>query len=150
MEWMLGGIWAAFSYLYLPSDWPRIHVCPVQQVAGWICIAIGVMIMATSLAWLGLRRTHGLDPAGLIQSGPYRLTRNPQLMGFGLSMIGFALLWPSPHMFVSLLLLAVLSQLMVKTEEEHLIKRHGEEYRAYCQRTPRYIRLPPGIHGDAA
>ena len=138
-EWLLGIIWAAFSYYYLPEDWPRIHVSISLQFAGWAVITISVLIMLWSLAWLGLRRTHGLDADFLVQTGPYRWTRNPQIIGFSLGMIGFITLWPSWHMLVSLLLLAVLLHLMVISEEEHLLARHGEVYKQYCDQVPRYI-----------
>jgi len=39
-EWLLGIIWAAFSYYYLPEDWPRIHVSISLQSAGWVVITI--------------------------------------------------------------------------------------------------------------
>jgi protein-S-isoprenylcysteine O-methyltransferase Ste14 len=138
-EWLLALIWVAFSYYYLPADWPAIHVELLLQVAGWLFIALGVLTLLISLAWLGLRRAHGLQNDVLMQSGPYRLSRNPQIVGFSLGMIGFVMIWPSWHMLVSLLLLALFVHLMVLTEEEHLLARHGDEYWRYCERAPRYI-----------
>jgi protein-S-isoprenylcysteine O-methyltransferase Ste14 len=141
-EWLLGVIWAAFSYVYLPADWPMIHVGLILRLAGRALVTLGVLIMIVSLAWLGLRRTHGLEADALVQSGPYRLTRNPQIVGFTLGMVGFVMLWPSWHMLVSLSLLVVLIHVMVLTEEEHLLDRHGDEYRRYCQHVPRYAGIP--------
>lgn len=141
-EWLLGIIWASFSYVYLPEDWPIIQVDPTLQFAGWSLAGIGVATMLFSLGWLGLRRAHGLEVDLLLQTGPYRWTRNPQITGFIFGMIGFVMLWPSWHMLVSLLLLAVLAHVMVLTEEEHLAAVFGDEYRRYCERVPRYIGIP--------
>jgi protein-S-isoprenylcysteine O-methyltransferase Ste14 len=149
-EWLLGIIWASFSYFYLPADWPMIHAGLILRVAGWVIVTLGVLTILLSLAWLGLRRTHGLEADTLIQSGPYRLTRNPQIVGFSLGMIGFVMLWPSWHMMMSLLLYVVLIHLMVLTEEEHLLARHGNEYLQYCEQVPRYIGLPRRIHKTVA
>jgi protein-S-isoprenylcysteine O-methyltransferase Ste14 len=138
-EWLMVLIWVSFSYFYLPADWPAIDVPPALQGVGWLLVALGVAAALYSMAWLGIRRAHGLQVDALIQSGPYRLSRNPQIVGFGLAMIGFLLISPSWHMGVSLALCAFLVQMMVLTEEEHLLSRYGDEYRAYCRRTPRYL-----------
>lgn len=141
-EWLLAIIWAGFSYVYLPDDWPALHVGPVVQSLGWICVGLGIVSMVLALAWLGLPRTHGLEADVLVQTGPYGLTRNPQLVGFSLGLVGFAVLWPSWHMVMSMLLYAVLAHLMVLAEEEHLRRVHGELYERHCERAPRYVGLP--------
>ena len=142
-EWLLAIIWAGFSYVYLPGDWPALHVSLVVQSFGWICVALGAVTMVLALAWLGLLRTHGLEADVLVQTGPYGLSRNPQLVGFSLGLIGFAVVWPSWHMLMSIFLFGVLAHLMVLTEEEHLRRVHGELYERYCERVPRYVG-PPG------
>lgn len=53
-------------------------------------------------------------------------------------------------MMMSLLLYVVLIHLMVLTEEEHLLARHGNEYLQYCEQVPRYIGLPRRIHKTVA
>jgi protein-S-isoprenylcysteine O-methyltransferase Ste14 len=138
-EWLLSIIWASFSYFYLPADWPMIHVGLILRLAGWILVTLGGLTILLSLASLGLRRTHGLEADALVQSGLYRLMRNPQIVGFSLGLIGFVMLWPSWHMMVSFLLHVILVHLMVLTEEEHLLARHGNEYLRYCEKVPRYI-----------
>jgi len=149
-EWLLGIIWAFFSYFYLPADWPMIYVGLGLRLAAWVWITLGVLTILLSLALLGLRRTHGLEADALVQSGPYRLTRNPQIVGFSLGMVGFVMLWPSWHMMMSLLLYVVLVHLMVLTEEEHLLARYGNEYLRYCEQVPRYIGVPRRNHKAAA
>lgn len=138
-EWILVIIWASFSYFYLPDDWPMIHVGLIPRLAGWFLVTVGMLTILLSFAWLGLRRSHGLEAGTLVQSGPYHLTRNPQIVGFSLGMIGIVMIWPSWHMMMSLLLYVVLVHLMVLTEEEHLLARHGNEYVRYCDQVPRYI-----------
>jgi len=149
-EWLVFIIWVSFSYFHLPADWPMIHVGLILRLAGWVMVTLGVLTMLLSLAWLGLRRSHGLKADILLQSGPYRMTRNPQIVGFSLGMIGFVMVWPSWHMMMSLLLYVVLFHLMVLTEEEYLLSRYGNEYLRYCEQVPRYIGIPRKNHKDAA
>jgi len=141
-EWLLILIWVFFTNSFLPADWPMIHVVILLQVIGWICILSGVGIFFGSFAWLGLQRSHGLKADKIMQSGPYRFTRNPQIVGFCLSMIGFTILWPTWYVLGSLLLLFVFSHAMVITEEEHLLDVHGDKYKQYCKLVPRYVGIP--------
>jgi protein-S-isoprenylcysteine O-methyltransferase Ste14 len=141
-QWLLCMIWAAFSSVYLPGDWPALHVGPVVQAFGWVCVALGAVTLILAIAWLGLQHTNGLAADVLVQAGPYGLSRNPQLVGFGLGLIGFAVLWASFHMLVSVALFVVLAHVMVLTEEEHLCRVHGEHYKRYIGRVPRYVGLP--------
>ena len=141
-QWLLAGIWAAFSSIYLPGDWPALHVGPVAQAFGWLCVILGAVTLVLAVAWLGLLRTNGLAADELIHTGPYKVSRNPQLAGFGLGLVGFVILWPSGHMLVSMALFAVLAHLVVLTEEEHLRRVHGEHYEQYIERVPRYVGLP--------
>ena len=94
------------------------------------------------MAWFGLRRAFGLEVNTLRRTGPYRLTRNPQLVGFGMVLVGALLLWPSWYTLGWLLLYPIVAHMMVLTEEEHLRDVFGEEYAAYCERVPRYLGFP--------
>jgi hypothetical protein len=62
-------------------------------------------------------------------------------VAFGLAMIGNAILWPSWYNMGAVALYAAIIQIMVLTEEEHLLDSYGEEYRRYCRRIPRYLGL---------
>ncbi len=67
--------------------------------------------------------------------------RNPQLVGYGFILLGFALLfisWYTLGWFVQYL---IISYLMIRSEEEFLSLRYGEEYDRYCSAVPRVIKL---------
>ena len=138
-EWIIILSWVAFTNAYLPRDWPDIHMGEGFQWVGWPLLILGMVGTLFCLGWLGLKRSHGMETNKLIRSGPYRFMRNPQIVSFGMGMIGFTLLWPSWHLLLSLLLYAALAHTMVMTEEEHLLEQYGEEYRQYCGEVPRYF-----------
>lgn len=79
---------------------------------------------------------------GLRTSGIYLYSRNPQLVGSFFFIAGYAMLWPSWQGFLWAGLWLVIAHWMVQAEETHLKEVFGDEYRAYCTRTPRYLGLP--------
>jgi protein-S-isoprenylcysteine O-methyltransferase Ste14 len=104
-------------------------------------IIIGFLIVVLSMPFLG-QRSFGREVGRLRTIGLYRYSRNPQLVGSFFFIVGYAMLWPSWMGALWASLWLVITHLMVKGEEEHLEKVFGDEYRDYCQRTPRYLGLP--------
>lgn len=134
----------AFPYLYNPPCWPYVWVCespmhPFMRFVGYILIIHGAVVGFGSMAWLGLGRSFGRNVSDLHHSGPYKYTRNPQLLGGLLMVLGVAVLWPSWYALGWVGLWGLMSQLMVLSEEEHLKAVYGDEYSQYCTRVPRYF-----------
>jgi protein-S-isoprenylcysteine O-methyltransferase Ste14 len=92
-----------------------------------------------TMGWFGIKRAFGISVDGLQQEGPYKISRNPQVLGGYLLVIGVALQWPSLYSLGWILMYAIIMHWMVITEEEHLNRVFGEEYERYCARVPRYI-----------
>lgn len=107
----------------------------VYVVSAFLVLAFGTM------AWFGLRRAFGRQVTGLIDRGPYRLSRNPQLVGGSLLILGTVVLWPSWYALGWAVLGGVIGHVMVLTEEEHLRDVFGETYERYCEQVPRYLGL---------
>jgi protein-S-isoprenylcysteine O-methyltransferase Ste14 len=144
LELLIWGLYIGFPSIYNPPEWVRFwsQDAPVStpfRVAGVVCIAAGLASAFVTMFWFGLRRAFGLEVGVLIQTGPYRVSRNPQIVGGVLLVIGSAVLWPSWYALGWAVLYGVVAHLMVLTEEEHLGKVFGEEYVAYCERVPRYL-----------
>ena len=83
-----------------------------------------------------------LEVDAMIQTGLYRLSRNPQIVGGSLLVIGSAVQWPSWYALGWVILYGAITHMMVLTEEEHLSAVHGEAYARYCERVPRYLGFP--------
>jgi protein-S-isoprenylcysteine O-methyltransferase Ste14 len=76
---------------------------------------------------------------GLTKKGPYRISRNPQILSGYLLIIGTSLQRPSLYSLGWVLMYALITHWMIATEEEHLARIYGEEYEKYCLEVPRYL-----------
>jgi protein-S-isoprenylcysteine O-methyltransferase Ste14 len=144
LQLLIWGLYFAFPCIYNPIEWAWTQsevsfVIPILGKTGWACVWTGLIIILGAFAWLGLPRSFGQKARKLETSGPYCLTRNPQIVGGAILVIGCVLLWPSWYMMGWLALFAAMTHLMVLAEEEHLHKAYGEEYERYCKQVPRYL-----------
>jgi protein-S-isoprenylcysteine O-methyltransferase Ste14 len=135
--------YGGFPALYLADDWPAVHVPWLIHLLGVALFGVGLGLLLYGMFRLGVRRSLGREAQGLLQSGLYGRTRNPQVLACGLYVLGFALLWPSWYAAAWAALYGALIHTMILGEEEHLRRQHGESYAKYRQGVPRYFSLGP-------
>jgi protein-S-isoprenylcysteine O-methyltransferase Ste14 len=112
---------------------------------------IGGFIVAGAVLGLGLwsvlimRRT-GQDEnpwkptTEIVQSGPFRITRNPMYLQMVLVCIGFAVMLMNNWILLLTPVCAwVLYQFAIVPEEAYLERKFGDPYRAYKRRVRRWI-----------
>ena len=75
----------------------------------------------------------------LMTDGPYRISRNPMLLGVYIYDIGILLWLQSWWPLLVFAVEVVFLTLQVRSEEKRLEADFGEEYLAYKQRVPRYF-----------
>ena len=139
LEYFAIFLWVGYAYANRPYDWPVSHVGPITSVVGWTLFTGGWVGMLAALVRLGVRRSHGLTVTSLHETGVYGLTKNPQVVAFLVAMFGYVLLWPGWRSLGSLILVGILSHLMLRTEEEHLLDVFGADYEEYCRKVSRYV-----------
>jgi protein-S-isoprenylcysteine O-methyltransferase Ste14 len=110
-------------------------------LTGLILICLGLLSAFGVMAWFGIKRAFGMQPEGLFMEGPYRTTRNPQILGAYLLVFGTALQRPSLYALGWIVMYGLMTHWMVISEEEHLLRVFGEEYEGYCQDVPRYLQI---------
>lgn len=133
-----------FPYLFNPPEWAWFWQYTdstgyLMWLAGLCLVITGFGIAFGTMAWFGPRRAFGLQVEGLISTGPYRVTRNPQIIGGYLLVIGISFQWPSWYSVGWVVLYGVICHWMVLAEEAHLGDVFGDEYKIYSKRTPRYL-----------
>jgi protein-S-isoprenylcysteine O-methyltransferase Ste14 len=110
--------------------------------------ALGELLRLAAVHQIGVISRTRRDRVGpLIDSGPFALVRNPLYIGNVALWVGLALTarlaWMAP---VIALLLGAEYQAIVRWEERLLESRHGDAYRAYAARVPRWF--PVFVRGD--
>lgn len=79
-------------------------------------------------------------PDKLVQQGLYRHTRNPMYLGFALSLLGWAIAFPSVAGWLATAAFVLVSdRWYIPFEERAMQRRFGEPYSHYCATTPRWI-----------
>ncbi len=84
----------------------------------------------------------GTEAGNLVKTGPYRYSRNPQVIGWGLALLGAAVAGRSAGALVSAAGFFLVHGRYFDVEERHLERVFGEEYRRYLEKTPRWFGLP--------
>lgn len=142
LEFVIFALHANLPYLYLGVPWPLFPPLPessLQRILSLLIISAGLLATLGIMAKLGFNTTLGEQPGFIRQSGPYRWSRNPQLLSYGVMILGFVGLYPSINSAAWFMLYAAIAHLMVLTEEEHLRNQFGPQYDEYCKQVPRYI-----------
>ena len=142
LEFVIFALHANLPYLYLGVPWPAMPPLPdsnFQSILGLIIFGSGLLVTLVIMVHLGYGTTLGQQPGEVRQTGPYRWTRNPQLLSYGVMLLGLGIIYPSIQTAAWIFLYAAIAHLMVLTEEEHLKNQFGENYLEYCRQVPRYI-----------
>jgi protein-S-isoprenylcysteine O-methyltransferase Ste14 len=112
-------------------------------IAGWVVWAIGIMLVMAPIVMFPRR---GGVPKGksfvyttrLVDTGIYAFVRHPQYLGGILAIfVATPLLYPHWLFVVLGIPGVVILYWSIKSEEQHLIERFGDDYRAYIRRVPR-------------
>lgn len=116
------------------------------HIASSVLLVVGFWLLVA--AWPVLYRA---QRAGrLAMDGPYKHVRHPQYIGFVIIMTGFLLQWPT---LLTLAMFPVLTFMYVRlalTEEREAERQFGGQWRAYADRTPRFVPRLGGGHDRPA
>ena len=142
LEISIFAIHANLSYTFLPAPYPEIPGFPessAQTVFGVGVIVVGIFFTLWAMSGLGFKKALGQNQKTLNRFGFYQYLRNPQILFYGIAISGIALLWASLYSLGWVLVYGIIAQIMVVTEEEHLLHIYKEGYEDYCREVPRYF-----------
>ena len=141
LQLLVFGAFFCFPYLYMPPEWAWdwLPNGTWNRLASLVLVSLGMLGAFGTMFWFGLRRAFGLELKGIVHTGPYRYTRNPQMVGGWVMVLGVFLYQPSLYNLGWVLIWAAIGHWMVANEEIHLLRVFGEEYKHYCEKTPRYL-----------
>ena len=133
------GAVAALSPLHFPLDSWGHFGC---QAAGWLLFLAGAAMRWWATLYLGGRKSKEL-----ITEGPYSVTRNPIYIGTFALTLAIGVLSQSVTFSLAVVVVAAVYVALTVTLEEHELRaEHGEQFRAYYERVPRFIPNPRLFH----
>ena len=144
LEVLVFAVHANLMYMFLPVKWPNFPPFPNSwflNTLATIVFCFGLIILLIAWFRLGTGTSFGLDRNRLNCSGIYRYSRNPQLVGYGILLLSFPILYFSWYSVGWFLQYLVISYFMIKSEEEFLSQRYGDEYQRYCNSVSRIVKL---------
>lgn len=99
--------------------------------------------MAMGASWrVGV---HAEATGDLVSEGIYTLSRNPTFLGQTALLVGVAFAAPTLPGIIAALLFFSSAQMQIRSEEAVLLQTHGEAFKVFCARTPRWIGSPRRI-----
>lgn len=113
----------------------------------WSYYVLGVPLMLAGFGTnfygytnLGVENTYG-EKKGLVTTGLYRFSRNPQYVATIAGFIGLALVSNSTLSYLAAPLVVLVYALLAHVEEPWLRKAYGEAYDRYAETTPRFLSI---------
>jgi len=119
---------------------------PPAHVAGLVLAGAGFALTLRAQLQMGASWRVGVDAretTALVTDGLFRYVRNPIFSAMLLTLAGLVLLVPNAVSALALACAWVGLEIHVRrVEEPHLLRVHGEAYRAWARRTGRFV---PGL-----
>jgi len=128
---------------------PQGPAASAARSAGLLTVAAGAALMTWAMATHYQAAPQGwaldsrLTPGYLLRRGPYRLTRNPIYAGEAIVWLGWALYYRHPAVWAGLAIQCAAITKITRWEEQQLLTRFGDDYRAYLEQVPRWAPRPP-------
>jgi protein-S-isoprenylcysteine O-methyltransferase Ste14 len=123
-----------------------LRFVPAAVPAGWLggaVLAIAVALFAWAIATVtraGSNVPTNKPTTSIVDTGPYRFTRNPIYLGMMLGLAGLAIAFDSFWLLLTLVPFAfVIRYGVVAREEAYLERKFGELYRRYRIRVRRWL-----------
>ena len=139
--------WALAVLVGLTLQWVvSLPFMPASVPAGWIGGIVFVLALAL-FAWAIATMTRAgsnvptnLPTTTIVETGPYRFTRNPIYLGMLLGLVGLAIAFDSLWLLVMLVPFSLAIRYgVVAREEAYLERKFGDAYRQYRARVRRWV-----------
>ncbi len=131
--------------------WPSVYqqLLPFPLLSYPVIFWIGQALLVLALVWVLIAQSQmreswriGIDEdvkTELVQSGLFKVSRNPIFIGMRVMLLGLFLVLPNVVTLTSLITGEMLIQIQVRLEEEFLSRMHGKDYLAYQKQVRRWI-----------
>jgi protein-S-isoprenylcysteine O-methyltransferase Ste14 len=136
---------AALRARWLPLPLPR----RAARLSGGTLTAAGAGLCVLGMrTFAGPGQVSGTQAGPLVTGGVYRLSRNPQYVGYIAALTGAAVARRSGASLVLAAAAGAIYAAWVPVEEEHLTRTLGAAYRRYHDGTARWVGRPSAAGSD--
>lgn len=135
--------------IYALSPAAYAYLAPIRWLEHALLQWIGVAFLLISLVWIIIAQAQmgeawriGVDAehrTPLVQTGIFRISRNPIYIGVLITLSGLFLIIPNALTLLILVIGLVLIGVQIRLEEEHLGKLYSTEYAEYCRSVRRWL-----------
>jgi protein-S-isoprenylcysteine O-methyltransferase Ste14 len=140
-------VWALAALVGIALGWfLPLPFVPTEVPAVWLggtLFALAVALFAWAIVTMtraGSNVPTSMPSVSIVDTGPYRFTRNPIYLGMMLSLAGLAIAFDSLWSVMALVLFFfVIRYGVVAREEAYLERKFGEVYRSYRTRVRRWL-----------
>ncbi len=126
-----------FFILLIYSVFLPLKLWSIWFYTGIVIYLLGLIVL--TIAIVNIAATPHSEP---FTKGVYRYSRNALSLGMILVFIGIGIASASWHFLLLLAVLIVITHFMILIEERTCLKKFGDDYRDYMNRTPRWIGIP--------
>jgi len=144
-EKILEGVYFVCMHLIVIASYAYSVFLPLKLGTAWFYIGLFIYLpsMIIEIMAMSAFATTPLDRP--VTQGVYSFSRNPMYVGEFLINISISIACLSWIFFLVAVVVAILEHNIVVAEERFCLKKHGDAYREYVDRTPRWIGTPrPG------
>ena len=144
---MLACALVVILFAFLPDVYQ--FLLPIYYLMNNTLAVIGQVLLFCALIWVLTAQVHmqkswhiGIDEdvkTELVQTGLFKLSRNPIFLGMRVMLLGFFFILPNAITLSILISGELLIQTQVRLEEEFLARTHGGSYLAYQKQVRRWI-----------
>jgi protein-S-isoprenylcysteine O-methyltransferase Ste14 len=140
-------VWALAVIAGFALNWlTPLPFVPAAVPAGWLGGAVFVLALAlfawaiTIITRAGSNVPTNMPTTSIVDTGPYRFTRNPIYLSMILGLVSLAIAFDSLWLLMTLVpFFLVIHYGVVVREEAYLERKFGEVYRRYRARVQRWL-----------
>lgn len=134
LAWLLARLTSDFTY---PLH-ARVPVAALLPLAG-ISIAVwGGLVFRKARTTVNPHTPE--RSTSIVQTGPYRFTRNPMYLGLSFVLLGFCAFLANPLSFIAAAAFVIyITRFQIMPEERALLEKFGEPYASYKRSVRRWL-----------
>jgi len=121
---------------------------PLQLDTTWLYSGLIIYLLGIVFTIATLLNFASSPKDKVITKGLYRFSRNPMYIGLLLLQFGLGIACSSWLYLLLTVVLMIMLNAVLSSEERYCLYRFGDDYRKYMNRTPRWIGMPKSGNKD--